>query len=516
MLVADVTSTSGRIAETASRTAKIEQLAGLFQRLAPEEIEIAVAWLSGHLRQGRIGIGPAAVRAAWAGAHASVTTLGVVEVDAAFGRMAGASGPGSTARRTAELGTLFRRATKVEADYLARLVLGELRQGALAGIAEESLARAAGIAAAELRRAVMLSGELGTVAHAALTEGRAGLARFQLRLFQPIQPMLAQSADDLDTALERLGEAALEYKIDGARIQIHKSGDEVRVFTRRLNDVTPAVPELVEALLALPARELILDGEVVALAEDGSPHPFQVTMRRFGRRLDVDRMRSQFPLTPFFFDLLRFEGADLFDAPARERFAALRAAAPRLAVPQRITADRGAAAEFYDEALRRGHEGVMAKALDSPYEAGRRGAGWLKVKREHTLDLVVLAAEWGHGRRKGWLSNIHLGARDRATGGFVMLGKTFKGMTDAMLAWQTEKFQQLAVSTDDWTVQLRPELVVEVTFNDVQESPQYPAGLALRFARVKRYREDKRAAEADTIDDVRRLLGRLPASGTGM
>jgi DNA ligase-1 len=320
--------------------------------------------------------------------------------------------------------------------------------------------------------------------------------------------MLASPAGDVSEALERLGEAALELKLDGARVQVHKAGDEVRVYSRRGNEVTAAVPELVEAVTALPARQLLLDGEVIALRPDRSPLPFQVTMRRFGRKLDVARMREELPLTPFFFDLLHLDGRDVLDRPAGERFAALAEATPGLTVPRRITASAEEADAFFEEALSRGHEGIMAKAVDAPYEAGRRGFSWLKIKPAHTLDLVVLAAEWGHGRRSGWLSNLHLGARDPENGGFVMLGKTFKGLTDETLAWQTAKFQEIALGTDAWTVHLRPELVVEVAFSDVQESPHYPAGMALRFARVKSYRQDKPAAEADTIDTVRAIFAR--------
>ena len=320
--------------------------------------------------------------------------------------------------------------------------------------------------------------------------------------------MLASPAGDVSEALERLGEAAFELKLDGARVQVHKGEDEVRVYSRRGNEVTAAVPELIEAVQALPARQLLLDGEVIALRPDASPHPFQVTMRRFGRKLDVERLRGELPLTPFFFDLLHLDGADLLDRPAGERFATLAAATPGLTVPRLTTASAEEADEFFAAALARGHEGIMAKAVDAPYEAGRRGFSWLKIKPAHTLDLVVLAAEWGHGRRSGWLSNLHLGARDPENGGFVMLGKTFKGLTDATLAWQTEKFQQIALGdgTDGWTVYLKPELVVEVAFSDVQESPHYPAGMALRFARVRRYREDKTAAQADTVDTVRAIF----------
>jgi len=335
-------------------------------------------------------------------------------------------------------------------------------------------------------------------------------------MFRPLQPMLAQPSSGVEDALGRLGEAAFEYKLDGARVQVHRADDEVRVFTRGLHEVTAAVPELVEVVKALPARELILDGEVLALRPDGTPHPFQTTMRRFGRKLDVEAVRAELPLTPFFFDLIRLDGADLFDAPARQRIAALGGLAPGLVVPRLVTGDAGAAEAFFDEALSRGHEGVMAKDDASPYEAGSRGFSWLKVKPAHTLDLVVLAVEWGNGRRTGFLSNIHLGARDAGTGAFLMIGKTFKGMTDAMLEWQTKRFQDLAVATDGYTVQLRPEQVVEVAFNDVQVSPRYASGMALRLARVKRYRDDKTAAAADTIETVRAILeGRTPKSRAG-
>jgi DNA ligase-1 len=431
------------------------------------------------------------------------------EVDAAFARIAAAAGAGSTAERVRLLRELLARAAAgggAEAEFLVRLVFGELRQGALAGLMAEALAAAAAIPAGEVRRALMLAGDLPAVAQAALTLGRPGLARFRLQLFRPLQPMLAQPAADASEALERLGEAAFEVKLDGARVQIHKADGLVRVYSRRGNEVTAAVPELVESVAALPAHRLVLDGEVIALRPDGAPHPFQVTMRRFGRRQDVASLRAALPLSPMLFDLLHWNGDDLLDRPAAERFAALAEAAPGLTVPRLVTADAEAADAFFAETLRRGHEGIMAKAVDAPYEAGRRGSSWLKIKPAHTLDLVVLAAEWGSGRRQGWLSNLHLGARDPENGGFVMLGKTFKGMTDERLAWQTARFQELALATDGWTVHLRPEMVVEVAFNDVQESPQYPAGMALRFARVKRYREDKPAAEADTVATVRALF----------
>jgi DNA ligase-1 len=353
-----------------------------------------------------------------------------------------------------------------------------------------------------------MAGALPVAAEAALSGGAEGLARFRLRLLAPVQPMLAETSADVAEALAELGEAAIEWKLDGARVQAHRDGDEVRVFSRSLRDVTPAVPEVVEAVRALPARRLVLDGEAIALRSDGAPQPFQATMRRFGRKLDVGALRRELPLSVLFFDALHADGEDLVARPLAERHRALAEVVPAaLLVPRLVTADPGAAGAFLVEALRRGHEGVVAKALGAPYEAGRRGAAWRKVKRAHTLDLVVLAAEWGHGRRRGFLSNLHLGARDPERGGFAMLGKTFKGMTDAMLAWQTERLRGLALGEgDDLVVHVRPELVVEVAFDGIQASPRYPAGLALRFARVKRYREDKRADEADTVEAVRALF----------
>ena len=505
MLLADLARTSESVASVSRRTEKIAALADCLRRLGPDEVAIGVAYLSGHLPQGRIGVGGAALGDAARIPHAAEPSLTVEEVDAALTRIAGFSGSGSSGARKEALAALLGRATALEASFLVRLLVGELRQGALGGIMEEAVAKASGLPADSIRRAAMVAGNLDPVAVQALTDGEGGLASFKIGLFRPLSPMLAQPADDLDESLEAMGEAALEFKLDGARVQVHKSGDDVRIYSRRLHDVTASVPDLVDAVRGLHARELILDGEALALRADGTPHPFQVTMGRFGTKLDVERSRRDLPLTPFFFDLLRLEGDDLHDAPARERFRALREAAPSFAVPQRITSDPSDADAFFEEALRRGHEGVMMKDLEGRYEAGRRGAGWLKLKPAHTLDLVVLAAEWGHGRRKGRLSNLHLGARDPQTGGFVMLGKTFKGMTDAMLAWQTERFQSLALGTDGHVVHVRPEQVVEIAFNDVQESPHYPGGLALRFARVKRYRDDKRADEADTIDTVRAI-----------
>jgi DNA ligase-1 len=506
MRLGELVATSRRIAATRSRLAKAEHLGALLAGLAPEEVGVAVSYLSGELPQGRIGVGPALVREVWPPAPAAEPSLTVGEVDDAFIRIGSSTGPGSARARGELLAALLARATAEEGEFLARLILGELRQGALEGLMVDALARATGIDAARVRRAVMVSGDLPAVAGAALGGGEAALERFRMRLFHPLQPMLAQAAEDVDEALGRLGRAAVDAKLDGARVQVHKDGDEVRVYTRSLHEVTAAVPEVVEAVRRLPARAAILDGEALALRPDGAPHPFQVTMRRFGRRLDVEAMRRELPLSAFFFDLLRLDDDELLDRPAGERFAALAGAAPAgLVVPRLVTADPAAAAAFLAATLARGHEGVLAKDLASPYAAGSRGAGWLKIKPAHTLDLVVLAAEWGSGRRRGWLSNLHLGARDPGGGGFVMLGKTFKGMTDEVLAWQTERLQRLAIGSEGHTVHVRPELVAEVAFNDVQASPHYPGGMALRFARLKRYRGDKTAAEADTVETVREI-----------
>jgi DNA ligase-1 len=516
MRLSQLVETSTRVAATSGRLEKIALLADLLRQLAPDEIEVAIGFLTGEPRQGRLGVGWATLDKARHEPPAGEPSLELLTVDQALDQVARTGGKGSAAARLTTLRELFHRATNGERDFLVRLVLGELRQGALEGVMVEAVARAAGLNSVTIRRAMMMAGGLAPVARAALREGRAGLARFTLRIFQPLQPMLAQPAASVAEALQTLGRAAFEYKLDGARVQVHRAEDQVRVFSRTLNDVTAAVPEVVEAALSLPVREAILDGEAIALREDGKPHPFQVTMRRFGRKLEVLAMRREVPLRVFFFDLMRLDGEDLIDRPQSQRFAALRAIAPPvLVVPAIVTAALAEAEPFYQEARARGHEGVMAKAPDAPYQAGQRGQAWLKVKAAVTLDLVVLAAEWGHGRRRGWLSNLHLGAREENGPGFVMLGKTFKGMTDAMLAWQTERLLALETHRDDYTVYVRPELVVEVAFNDIQESPHYPSGLALRFARIKGYRPDKRPDQADTIATVRALLDRGTARQRG-
>jgi DNA ligase-1 len=513
-LLAAVVEASADATRTNSRIAKRDAIARCLRGAEGDEVEIAVAYLSGETRQGRIGIGYTAL-AALRGVQAPAPVLTLSDVDGALDRIAATTGKGSAAGRGALLRGLFERATDAEQDFLVRLLVGELRQGALEGVMIDAIAAASGLPAADVRRAAMVVGNLRAVARVALSEGAAALARFAIALHRPVQPMLAQPADGIADALAHLGTAAIEWKVDGARVQVHKTGHRIEVYTRSLNDVTASVPEVVEALRGLPAHELILDGEAVAVAADGAPLPFQVTMRRFGRKLDVERMRAELPLAVYFFDCLYRDGASLIDRPSHERFDVLAAALPAaLVIPRLITADVSAAEDFYADALARGHEGVMAKALDAPYEAGSRGASWLKVKRAHTLDLVVLAAEWGHGRRHGWLSNLHLGARDPA-GGWVMLGKTFKGMTDELLEWQTRELLARERGRDDYTVQVRPELVVEIAFNDLQASPQYPGGLALRFARVKGYRPDKCAEDADSIETVRALyaaqLARSPA-----
>jgi ATP-dependent DNA ligase I len=509
-LLAELVDTSQRVGEDASRKKKIAHIAQLLRRLEPAEVALGVSYLSGLTPQGKTGVGWALVRDVRAsGRHALTPELTLIEIDATLERIAHTAGPGSTAERTAQLGSLFAHATTREQEFLARLLLGELRQGALEGLMIEAVAAAADLPSATVRRAAMVAGGVTAIAANALAEGAAGLARYAIALFQPLAPMLAQPADDITEALAQIPAAAVEWKLDGARVQVHKRGTEVRLYTRTGNEVTAAAPEIAEAVSNARARDLILDGEAIALKANGAPYPFQETMSRFARVLDIEAMRAQMPLSVFFFDCLRRDERDLVAAPATERFAALADTLPaELLIPRLVTSDTAAAQAFYDDALGRGHEGVMVKALDAVYEPGARSALWLKVKRAHTLDLVVLAAEWGHGRRQGRLSNLHLGALDPKTGNFVMLGKTFKGMTDAMLAWQTEELLKRAVSRDEWVVHVRPELVVEIAFNDLQASPRYPGGLALRFARVKGYRPDKHASDADTIDAVRAIYAK--------
>jgi DNA ligase-1 len=504
-LLADVVRASTQVAGTSSRLAKTRLIADCLKALDEDEVEIALPYLSGETRQGRLALGYATLQSAL-GAPPAAPTLTLRDVDTAFHDLKHVKGKGSAAQRFTILRNLFGKATAEEQDFLVRLIVGELRQGALEGVMLDAVAAAADLPAADVRRAATFAGGITPVAKAALTGGASALVQFSIRLMQPVLPMLAQPAEDVKTAMAQLGTAILEWKLDGARVQVHKSGDEVRVFTRSLNDVTAAVPEVVAAVRAAKAASLILDGEAIALRADGKPHPFQLTMRRLGRKLEVEASRAELPLSVFFFDCLLHERRPLVDRGALERHDLLRSALPPAVVtPSLVTNDVEKASAFYEQALAQGHEGIMAKATDAAYEAGRRGAGWLKVKRARTLDLVVLAAEWGHGRRRGWLSNLHLGARDPASGEFVMLGKTFKGLTDDMLEWQTKAFLAIETGRDDWTVRVRPEIVVEIAFNDLQESPHYPAGLALRFARVKGYRPDKRPEDADTIETVRQI-----------
>ncbi len=510
MRFGELVGVSRSVAETPGRLDKVGRLAELLRRTPLEEIEAAAAFLSGAPRQGRIGLGGAALNAVRGTAAATAPTLELSEVDDALGTIQSAVGQGSTQSRVDRLRELLRRATRDEQDFLARLIVGDLRQGALEGVLVEAVAHAAGLPAARVRRAAMIAGALPPVARIALAEGDAGLSRFLLQPFQPVQPMLADSAVDVGDAMTALGDASLEYKLDGARIQVHRVDEEVRVFSRSLHDVTAAVPEVVDLVRALPVRNVILDGEAIALRPDGRPHPFQITMRRFGRKVDVEPLRAELRLSPFFFDVLYVEGDSLVDEPLSRRVRALTDRLPSsMVVPRIVTASVAEAEAFAGRARASGHEGVMAKAVEGVYAAGRRGGAWLKVKQAHTLDLVILAAEWGSGRRRGTLSNLHLGARDdQGVGslGFVMLGKTFKGLTDAMLSWQTGRLLELEIARDDRTVFVRPELVAEIAFNDVQVSRQYPGGLALRFARVKQYRPDKTAVEADTFSAVQEIL----------
>ena len=494
---------SSAVRDTSSRKAKIALLAACLADLGPAESAAGVAFLSGAPRQRQTGAGWAALRDL--PPPAEQPELTVSEVDAALERLAALAGPGSRGARLQELERLLNRATGAEQTFLVALILGDLRQGALAGVMTEAVAQAAAVPVADVRRATMLGGDLALAAQTALTEGVEGLRRIRLEVGRPVAPMLAGTAADVEAALGKIAPAAVEWKLDGARIQVHRSDGDVRVFTRSLDEVTDRVPEVVAAALALPVSAIVLDGEAIALRDDGRPHPFQVTASRFASRRDVDGQRRSVPLTALFFDVLHADGDDLIDRPATERFAALAAAVPEpMRVPRMIAATGADAAAFLEDALARGHEGVMVKALTEPYAAGGRGGAWLKVKPRHTLDLVVLAAEWGHGRRRGWLSNLHLGAR-LSDGSFCMLGKTFKGLTDAMLQWQTERLLELETGRTAYRVDVRPELVVEIAFDGVQRSPRYPGGVALRFARVLHHRPDKRADEADTLESVQAI-----------
>jgi DNA ligase 1 len=514
VLLSQLVETSDQVSQTPGRLKKIALLATCLRNIGTDERAIGARYLAGQLPQ-KTGIGYATVAEVMRQAQpAPVGWLTLGEVDRRFTSMAELRGAGSGGGRRDELGAMFALATAAEQKFLGGLVVGEVRQGALDGIVVEAIAKAAELPADSVRRAYMLVGDLGEVAAAALEGGAAEIGRFGLSLFRPILPMLAQTADDPASALAELdGPAALEYKLDGFRVQIHKEGDIVRAYSRSLNEVSDYVPEVIAAARAMPARRLILDGEAIVFGPGGRPLPFQDTMRRFGKK-GVE-LKDKMPISLSVFDALLIDDQTLLAEPAQKRFEVLNAVAPEQAVKRLVTSDVYEASTFYAQAIESGHEGVMAKALDSPYDAGNRGASWLKIKKIHRLDFVVIAAEWGSGRRKGWLSNIHLGARDPGGGDFIMLGKTFKGMTDDMLKWQTAEFLAREVDRDGHIVFVRPELVVEIAFNDVQRSPRYPAGLALRLARVIRYRNDKTAAEADTIDAVRAIAiqdGVLPAS----
>jgi DNA ligase 1 len=536
MLLDSVVRTSAAVAATRSRLAKIGQIAALLREVPPPEIAVAVSFLAGDLTQRQIGVGYAALTdliggygrtaapAADLAEAPAAAALTLTETDQALGRIGALGGQGSQAERRRLLAGLLSRATEAERQFLVRLLAGDLRQGALDGVMIDAIARAANVPGAEVRRAHQLSGSLPAAAAAALTASGAAAATealqaVGLQVGRPIRPMLAASAPAVAAALERISPAAVEWKVDGIRVQVHRQGSDVGVYTRTLDDITSRVPELVSAAMALNVSAAVLDGEAVALRPDGRPLPFQVTSSRAasqsgsGAPSDPGDQAGRVPLSLFLFDLLHLDGTDLLDRPAAERYAQLAAVSPaELVIPRLVTSDVAAAEQFFADAIGRGHEGVVIKSLDAAYGAGRRGSEWIKVKPRHTLDLVVLAAEWGHGRRQGWLSNLHLGARDPVTGRTVMLGKTFKGLTDALLAWQTERLLELADpplrhsgQVRHGVVTVRPELVVEIAFDGVQASSRYPGGVTLRFARVLRYRPDKSPAEADTIDAVRAL-----------
>lgn len=506
MLLAELAQVSLEVAATSARSRKVALLAALFRDAGPDDVPVVIPYLAGRLPQGRIGVGRRSLGDPVE--PASGPTLTVTGVDAELTALAAVSGSGSQALRRERLRALFAAATADEQHFLRALLTGEVRQGALDAVAADALARAAEAPAADVRRAVMLAGSLREVARTLLAEGPGALAAFRLTVGRPVQPMLAHTAASVTEAVDRLGPCAVEEKLDGIRVQVHRDGDRVRAFTRTLDDITDRLPELVTAVAALETGRFILDGEVIALGDDGRPRPFQETAARVGSRRDVAAAAAGVPIVPVFFDALSADGEDLLDLPYTERHTALARMVPehlrvrRALVPEAGDADARRAAEaFLAETLGRGHEGVVVKDLAAAYSAGRRGASWLKVKPVHTLDLVVLAAEWGSGRRTGKLSNLHLGAR-RPDGTFAMLGKTFKGLTDALLEWQTEKLRELATAEDGHVVTVRPELVVEIAYDGLQRSTRYPAGVTLRFARVLRYREDKTAQEADTVETV--------------
>ena len=497
-LFADVVDASSQIGATSSRSRKIAILAELLSAVEAGEVAICVGFLSGLPRQGRVGVGYAAVYGAQT-APAAEPTLTVPEVDRAISEIQATIGSGSATRRREILEALLGRATEPEADFLRRLLTGELRQGALAGLMADAVARAADVPGDLARRALMLSGDLPRMAQIAITSGEPGLRDVGFELFRPILPMLASTATTVAEAVTSFERSSVEWKLDGIRIQIHRRASEVRLYTRNLNEITEQLPGIVDAVLRLPVRQAVLDGEALWMGDDG-PGSFQHTVSQ------IDRDAPPKGIVTFLFDLLHLDGEDLLDAPLHERAERLAAIAPDLRIPSVITSDPGEGARVLDEALGAGHEGVVVKDAASPYAAGRRGKAWRKVKPVRTYDLVVLGAEWGHGRRRGWLSNLHLGARDPETGGFVMVGKCFKGLTDELLRWQTDQLLAREASRRGIAVLVRPELVVEIALDGVQSSTRYPGGVALRFARVKRYRPDKNAEEADTIVALRELL----------
>jgi DNA ligase 1 len=532
MLLESVVQTSEAVAATSGRLAKIDHIARLLLQVPSAEIPVAVSFLSGDLTQRQIGVGYAALSdlmggfgpdasttTAAVGQPAAVPQLTLAETDNALGQIGTLAGRGSQAERRRLLAQLLSRATAAERAFLVRLLAGDLRQGALDGVMVDAIGKAAGVPGADVRRAYQLSGSLPAAAAAALgvengpVEAAATLRAVSLQVGRPIRPMLAAASPTVAAAFARISPAAVDWKVDGIRVQVHRTADGARVFSRTLDEITHRVPEIAEAAMSLAVTDAVLDGEAVALRPDGRPHPFQVTSARAASQAGPGGALGSVPLSLFLFDVLYLDGADLIDAPANERFNRLTAVAPaRLVIPRLITADLDEAEQFFATAVDRGHEGVVIKSLDAPYGAGRRGSEWIKVKPRHTLDLLVLGAEWGHGRRQGWLSNLHLGARDPATGRPVMLGKTFKGLTDGLLTWQTARLLELAdPARRDYgeprrgVVRVRPELVVEVAFDGVQASSRYPGGVTLRFARVLRYRPDKEPAQADTIDTVRAL-----------
>jgi DNA ligase-1 len=497
VLLADLVATSTTVAATRARSTKTAALADLLGRLAPGEIVPAVGFLAGEARQGRIGVGWATVFNLEV-APAREPSLTIADIDQALDRIQETTGSGSTSGRQDILRAVFDRATVDELDFLRRLLVGELRQGALAGLMADAIAKAASVPAALVRRAAMLSGDLGHVASIALAEGEVGLQGIGLEVGRGVQPMLAGSAPDVAAALDDVGLASVEWKLDGARIQVHRHDDDVRIYTRNLNEITARLPSVAAWARALPVRAVVLDGEAIGVDEDDRPHAFQDTMSSFGSDAASN-------LGAYFFDVLHVDGDDLLDRPLTERLDVVQSVVGERRIPGIVTASPDDAAAFLDAAIAAGHEGVMVKAVDSTYDAGRRGGSWRKVKPVKTLDLVVLAAEWGHGRRQGWLSNLHLGARG-PDGTFVMVGKTFKGLTDALLTWQTQELLAREIGRDGITVHVRPELVVEIALDGVQASRRYPGGVALRFARVRQYRADKTAADVDPIEAVQAML----------